>query len=124
MAAEELATRWKWAIAMVEVEWRDTASYGRIEPQPPERTPEEQAEIERLEARQAELAERRRRRLDSGDAGGSLLHRLSFADVLNEDTGQGYQRRFNAKHSQGFRRYIREPKRLDASADLQSPTGL
>ena len=56
-AADELATRWKWAIAMIEVEWRDTARYGRIEPQPAERTPEEEAEIERLEARQAELAE-------------------------------------------------------------------
>ena len=35
----------------------DTARYGRIEPQPAERTPEEQAEIERLEARQGKLAE-------------------------------------------------------------------
>ena len=56
-AADELATRWKWAIAMIEVEWGDTARYGRIEPQPAERTPEEQAEIGKLEARQAELAE-------------------------------------------------------------------
>ena len=56
-AADELATRWKWAVAMIEVEWGDTARYGRIEPQPAERTPEEQAEIERLETRQAELAE-------------------------------------------------------------------
>ena len=73
MAAEELATRWKWAIAMVEVEWRDTASYGRIEPQPPERTPEEQAEIERLEARQAELAE-----LDDDDWTQETLTEASF----------------------------------------------
>ncbi len=29
-AADELATRWKWA--MVEVDWSDTASCGRIEP--------------------------------------------------------------------------------------------
>ena len=56
-AADELATRWKWATAMIEVEWSDTARYGRIEPQPAERTPEEQAEIGKLEARQAELAE-------------------------------------------------------------------
>ena len=56
-AADELATRWKWTTAMIEVEWSDTARYGRIEPQPAERTPEEQAEIDRLEARQAELAE-------------------------------------------------------------------
>ena len=34
-AADELATRWKWAVAMVEVEWGDTARYGRIEPHPP-----------------------------------------------------------------------------------------
>ena len=54
---DELATRWKWAISMVEVDWNTTARYGRIDPQPAERTPEEQAEIERLEARQGELAE-------------------------------------------------------------------
>jgi DGQHR domain-containing protein len=35
-----------------------------------------------------------------------LLHALSFADVLDEDTGRGYQRRFNAHHSLDFRRYI------------------
>ena len=56
-AADELATRWKWATAMIEVAWGDTASYGRIDPQPVEPTAEEQVEIDRLEARQAELAE-------------------------------------------------------------------
>ncbi len=56
-AADELATRWKWATAMVEVSWDDTARYGRIEPQPGAPTDEEQAEIGKLEARQAELAE-------------------------------------------------------------------
>ena len=55
-AADELATRWKWATAMVEVAWDDTASYGRIEPQPATPTDEERAEVEKLEARQAELA--------------------------------------------------------------------
>ena len=56
-AADELATRWKWATPMVEVSWDDTARYGRIEPQPGVPTDEEKAEIEKLEARQAELAE-------------------------------------------------------------------
>ena len=56
-AADELSTRWKWATAMIDVAWGDTARYGRIEPQPAERSPEEQAEIGKLEARQAELAE-------------------------------------------------------------------
>ena len=56
-AADELATRWKWAVPMVEVSWDHTARYGRIEPQPGTPTDEEKAEIEKLEARQAELAE-------------------------------------------------------------------
>ncbi len=55
-AADELAARWKWAIAMVEVDWNTTAQYGRIEPQPAERTPEERAGIDRLVTRQEELA--------------------------------------------------------------------
>ena len=53
---DELETRWKWATAMVEVDWNTTARYGRIYPEPAERTPEEQAEIEKLEARQGVLA--------------------------------------------------------------------
>ncbi len=56
-AADELATRWKWATAMIEVSWDDTARCGRIEPEPGTPTDEEQAEIAKLEARQAELAE-------------------------------------------------------------------
>src|SRR5262245_45240995 len=39
-----------------------------------------------------------------------LLYALSFADVLDEDTGQGYQRRFNPKHSLDFRKYIQAPQ--------------
>lgn len=44
-----------------------------------------------------------------GFARASLLHRISMPDVLDESTGQGYQRRFNSSHSLDFRRYIREP---------------
>ena len=54
-AADELATRWKWATAMIEVEWGDTARYGRIEPQPADPSPEEQAEIGKLQTRHDEL---------------------------------------------------------------------
>jgi len=36
----------------------------------------------------------------------NILKQHSFADILNEDTGEGYQRPFNAKHSLDFRRYI------------------
>jgi DGQHR domain-containing protein len=41
-----------------------------------------------------------------GFAPARLLHDLSFADILDEDAGHGYQRRFNAQHSLDFRRYI------------------
>ena len=61
-AADELATRWKWATAMIEVDWNDTARYGRIEPQPADPSPEEQAEIDRLQTRHDELVN-----LDDGD---------------------------------------------------------
>lgn len=49
-----------------------------------------------------------------GFAPAKLLHAMSFADVLNEDTGRGYQRRFNSQHSLDFRRYIQ----LKASATI------
>ena len=41
-----------------------------------------------------------------GFAPANLLCRLSFADVLNEDAGTGYQRRLNPQHSLDFRRYV------------------
>ncbi|UPJ76927.1 DGQHR domain-containing protein [Bradyrhizobium sp. 187] len=44
-----------------------------------------------------------------GFARADLLFRLSFADILEEATGRGYQRPFNERHSQDFRRYIKEP---------------
>lgn len=49
-----------------------------------------------------------------GFAPARLLYALSFADVLNEDTGQGYQRRFNPQHSLDFRKYIQ----LDGSSTI------
>ena len=56
-AADELATRWKWATAMIEVEWGDTARYGRIEPQRADPTDEERAEIGKLQTRHDELVD-------------------------------------------------------------------
>ena len=56
-AADELATRWKWAEARLDVEWCDLARFGRVRPTPAEPTDEEKAEIERLHARHEELAD-------------------------------------------------------------------
>ena len=55
-AAGELATRWRWAEAMLEADWSATACYGRIHPQPSEETDAESAEIERLRTRHDEIA--------------------------------------------------------------------
>jgi len=43
-----------------------------------------------------------------GFAPADLLYKLSFPDILDEDSGRGYQRPFNERHSQDFRRYIKE----------------
>jgi DNA sulfur modification protein DndB len=43
-----------------------------------------------------------------GFAPARILHRISFADVLNEDSGTGYQRKFNPQHSLDFRNYIQQ----------------
>jgi DNA sulfur modification protein DndB len=45
-----------------------------------------------------------------GFAPANVLHALSFADVLDEATGRGYQRRFNSRHSVDFRRYIQQDR--------------
>jgi len=50
-AAGELATRWKWAQAVLEADWSATARYGRIRPQRSEPTDAEAAELERLRTR-------------------------------------------------------------------------
>lgn len=44
-----------------------------------------------------------------GFASSRTLHASSYADVLDERSGRGYQRRLNARHSLDFRRYIRQP---------------
>ena len=42
-----------------------------------------------------------------GFASAKILYELSFADILNEDTGQGYQRPRNKSHSLDFKKYIK-----------------
>ncbi|WP_439469356.1 DGQHR domain-containing protein [Blastomonas fulva] len=44
-----------------------------------------------------------------GFAAARLLHAGSFADVLDEASGRGYQRRLNSRHSLDFRRYVQHP---------------
>ncbi len=44
-----------------------------------------------------------------GFAPASVLYEYSFPDVLNEDTGEGYQRPYNKTHSLDFKSYINRP---------------
>ena len=85
---DELATRWKWAISMVEVDWNTTARYGRIHPEPAERTPEEQAEIEKLEARQGVLAE-----LDDDDWTEELVREAETIETRLDEIEGGIEAR-------------------------------
>ena len=62
VAADELATRWKWAEARLDVDWSDLARFGRVHPTPAEPTDEEKAEIEKLHVRHDELVN-----LDEGE---------------------------------------------------------
>ena len=48
VAADELATRWKWAEARLDVEWSDLARFGRVRPTPAEPTRETSPIIHRL----------------------------------------------------------------------------
>ena len=87
-AADELATRWKWAVPMIEAAWDDTARYGRIEPQPGTPTDEEQAEIAKLEARQAELAE-----LDDEQWTGDLVSEAEAIETRLDEIEGGIEAR-------------------------------
>lgn len=44
-----------------------------------------------------------------GVAPASSLYQVSFADILHEDSGEGYQRPYNKAHSLDFRSYILRP---------------
>ena len=55
--AKDLATRWRWATAVPEVDWTELARYGRIQPEPATPTAEQTAELERLRSREDELCE-------------------------------------------------------------------
>lgn len=49
------------------------------------------------------------RKVFTGFATAGNLAQASFADVLDESTGRGYQRRMSREHSLEFKRYIQQP---------------
>ena len=57
VAADELASHWKWAEPVLDVDWSTTARFGRVHPAPATPTDAERDELDRLEARLDELAQ-------------------------------------------------------------------
>ncbi len=55
--AKDLATTWRWATAVPEVDWTELARYGRIQHEPATPTDEEASELERLRTREDELCD-------------------------------------------------------------------
>ena len=70
VAADELATHWKWAEAVLDADWSTTARFGRVHPAPAMPTDAERDELDRLEARLDALAQQ-----DACTAGESLEER-------------------------------------------------
>ena len=60
-----------------------------------------------------------------GGAHASELFRLSFADVLDEETDRGYQRPFDARHSREFSAYIQTAAAttIPLTFNLRGPQG-
>ena len=57
VAADELATHWKWAEPVLDADWSTTARFGRVHPAPAMPTDAERGELDRLEARLDALAQ-------------------------------------------------------------------
>lgn len=60
-----------------------------------------------------------------GFASADVLYGNSFADVLDEASGRGYQRRLNSRHSLDFRRYVQTSgsATIPLTFNLRGPNG-
>ena len=57
VAADELATRWKWAEAQLDADWNAAARYARVHAEATEPTPEQKTRLDQLNTRELELSE-------------------------------------------------------------------
>ena len=92
-AADELAARWKWAEARLDVDWTDLARFGRINPQPAQPTGEEKAESERLRNRHDELAN-----MDDGEWTEELVAKADTIETRLEEIEAAVEARATFRH--------------------------
>jgi DGQHR domain-containing protein len=58
------------------------------------------------------------RRVLMGSAPADILCRVSFADILDEAEGRGYQRPLNVQHSLEFRKYVQQERAATSALTL------
>ncbi|MCY4478720.1 MAG: ParB N-terminal domain-containing protein, partial [Rhodospirillales bacterium] len=80
LAANELATRWKWAEAQLDADWNTAAQYARVHSVPSEPTAEEKARLDQLNTRELELSEI----YNSADGSWTEEHEEEFAAIEAE----------------------------------------
>ena len=84
VAAGELQGHWKWAEAVLDVDWGTTARFGRVHPAPALPTEAERDELERLEAKLDVLAQRDTHSVGEAEEECRLAGRIEAIDAAVE----------------------------------------
>ena len=83
VAADELASHWKWAEPVLDADWSTTARFGRVHPAPTMPTDAERAELDRLEARLDALTQQ------DTDCAGEAQEERRLAERIDAIEGRG-----------------------------------
>ena len=84
VAADELATHWKWAEPVLDADWSTTARFGRVHPAPAMPTDAERDELDRLEARLDALAQQDARTAEEAQEERSVAERIDAIEAAVE----------------------------------------